>query len=342
ILFAMLIAAPAVQAENLFDWLQTASKSKKQKQAEAMPADHAVLLTLEPQESEMYPKLSSDGRSMLVTTEKGKHSWVSRRAVENGDPLNVVTDDVRALDSARWHNGSVTFLSKRTGGLGLWKKAADGQGIVRRVKELQGQLTQVHLLEDGSVIAVRLESTGRTKKKARTKHDSFNNWQVSGYKIQIIHVDPFGKERVLSEGSNPALSRDREWLIFSMPVGRSSHLFMMRVDGSELSQLTDERSIDVQPVWSADGKWIVFTSNRAKSDMRKPGNNNWDIWAVDREGRNLTQLTMDKARDGAPSVGADNRVYFHSDRKISSELKKEHQIKGRVGSFHIWSVPLEN
>jgi len=339
IMLAMLAAAPmAAQAEDLLDWLKSASSGKKT--PPPPPADQAKLLTLEPNESEMYPQLSADGRSLLVTSYRDKNAWISRRAVENGDPLNVVTDDSKAMDSARWHGDSVTFLSERAGSLGLWTKSADGQGIVRRAKELDGQFTQPLLLPDGGVIAVRLVREGERKGGLQQMRDDFDNWSVPGYRGEIVHIDEHGSAKILSQGINPALSPDGQWIVFSMPVGRSYHLYMMQIDGSGLAQLTDERSADVQPVWSSDGKWIVFTSNRAKADMRKSANNNWDIWAIDREGRNLSQITMDKARDGAPVVAADGRVYFHSDRKIDSDLKMERQIKGKVGTYHIWSISM--
>lgn len=338
-LAAMLLAAPAAHAENLLDWLESATQSNNAKKVD-VPADSAVLLTLEPKESEMYPQVSADGKHLIVLASRGKDGVISRRAAENGDPLNVVTDDVRALDSARWHGDSITFFSERAGGLGLWVRSPDGQGVVRRARELNGQFTQPLLLTDGSVIAVRLEAADRKKTSVRRLQDDFNNWQVSGFRSEIVLIDANGAERVLSQGTNPSLSPDGKWIVFAMAVGRSYHLYMMKVDGSELTQLTDERSIDVQPVWSADGKWIVFTSNRSLADMRKPKNNNWDIWAIDREGRNLTQLTMDEARDGAPSVAANGRVYFHSDRKITHELKDARQIKGSVGQFHIWSISM--
>ena len=338
-LFSLLAITPAVQAENILDWLESASKGNAANHA-AAPADAASLLTLEPKESEMYPHASQDGRHLIVTVTQGKDGLISRRATENGDPLNVVTDDGRALDSASWHGDSVTFFSERAGGLGLWVRSSDGQGVVRRAKELNGQLTQPILLVDGSVIAVRVEATGKKKSSFQRKYDDFENWNIPGFKTEIVHINEHGVEKVLSQGTNPALSPDGQWVAFSLPVGRSFHLYMMRTDGSELTQLTDERSVDVQPTWSTDGKWIVFTSNRALADMRKPKNNNWDIWAIDREGRNLSQLTMDGARDGAPTVAANGRVYFHSDRKISKEMKEMRQVKGSTGKFHIWSIPM--
>ncbi|MFQ5581696.1 MAG: TolB family protein [Mariprofundaceae bacterium] len=339
-ILALFVAVPTSQAADFLDWLKPVTSGKSKAKAK-LPADDARLLTLEPGESELYPKVSPDGKTMLVVVSKRKSMMISRRLLENGDPVNVVSDDSHAPDSFAWHgNGQVTFLSKRAGGLGLWEKAADGRGVLRRLHSLNGQLTQPILLKDGSIIAVRLNQEASRQAVRRTRHDVFANWSATGYRAQIIRVQQNGAEQVLSEGTNPAVSPDGNWVVFSMAAGRSQHLFMMRVDGSELVQLTDARSIDVQPAWSPDGKWIVFTSNRSQADMRTPSHSNWDIWAIDRNGRNLSQLTLDKARDGGASVAPNGRVYFHSDRKVSKELKTARQVKGSVGGFHIWSIAM--
>lgn len=196
------------------------------------------------------------------------------------------------------------------------------------------------MLADGSLIAVRLLSSASKKPKTGS-HDGFSDWETANMQAQLVHISPEGLESELTSGINPALSPDGRQVAFSMKAGRSQHLFTMNVDGSDLVQLTDERSIDVQPAWSPDGRWIVFTSNRGDDkDMRRPGNSNWNLWAIDRDGRNLVQLTNDKGRDGAPAVGADGMVYFHSDRKIGDDDRRERQVKGSTSGFHIWRVPL--
>jgi len=335
----LLASATTAQASDFIDWLKSATPIKVDNVKVEEPSDAATLLTLEPKESEMYPQCSQDGRHLIVTASDGKRFWISKRAAENGDPLNVVVDDPRALDSTRWHgNDSVSFFSERAGGLGLWTRSSEGQGIVRRAKELNGQFTQPILLDDGSMIAVRIEADGKKAGTYQSKQDDFENWNLPGFRTQIVLIGEQGSERVLSQGVNPALSPDGKWIVFSMPVGRSYHLYMMRTDGSELAQLTDDRSADVQPTWSRDGKWIIFTSNRAEMDLRHPDKSNWDIWAIDREGKNLSQITMDKAKDGAPSVGKDGRIYFHSDRKLSRETKEQRGIGSMTGQFHIWSI----
>jgi len=337
IITAISLNVGTAQANDLFDFLEIDSVKKTQ----VAPADAAELLTLEPKESEMYPKVSPDGQSLLVLSSKHKDAWISRRSIENGDPLNTVTDDLAALASTNWLDAkNVSFLSSRTGILSVWQKPADSEGLMRRVVELNGKLKDVTVLSDGGVIATRLLRQGQDKHKATKHTDAFNNWDIAGTRNYIVHISSTGEEKRLSEGSNPSLSPNGKRVVFSMNIGRSTHLFMMDVDGSNLAQLTDARSVDVQPTWSADGKWIAFTSNRENVDLRKHNENQWDIWLISSDGKGLTQLTMDKARDGAPSVASNGFVYFHSDRKISKEVKGQHQVQGATGDFHIWKVKL--
>lgn len=340
-ILAVMAFVPPAHAEDLLDWLQTKAAKIQHASKSSIAADNAELLTLEPGENEMYPKVSPDGKTILVASGKRNKVAITLRLSENGDPLNVVSEnDDFALNSYAWHGPDhASFLSQRAGGLGVWEKPADGKGAIRRLHRLVGDMSHPVVLNDGSLIAVRLISTSNRKLNAE-KQDGFLNWETSGRQARLVLISKDGAETDLAAGANPAVSPDGRQLVFSMKAGRSRHLFTMNVDGSDLVQLTDERSIDVQPAWSPDGKWIVFTSNRGGVDMRKPTKSNWDIWAIDRDGQNLTQLTHDKARDGGPDVGMDGRVYFHSDRKVSSEKQKAHQVKGSTSGFHIWSVNL--
>jgi len=341
LILGLTVAAPLASANSILDWVDEHRPEASRHQTE--PADQAQLLTLEPGQTEMYPRISPNGRFLMTLSSKGKQAWISRRFSENGDPANVVTDDNRALDAIGWaDDGHAYYLSERAGGLGLWEKITDGEAMQRRIMPLHGLITQPILLPDDTIIAVRLRAENRSSKPHTSRHTAkgnFNNWTIPGFQAKIVRFHADGSEALLSEGINPALSPDGLWIAFSMAAGRSTHLFRMRTDGSELIQLTDSRSEDVQPAWSPDGHWILFTSNRANPDLRHPTKAQWDIWRIGTDGRNLTQITRDLARDGGASMGTDGNVYFHSDRTVGKALRTQHQLtSGSAAGFHIWRI----
>jgi TolB protein len=137
---------------------------------------------------------------------------------------------------------------------------------------------------------------------------------------------PDGKQ-VLFEASSveqPGLSSDNAWEIFSA-----------NADGSEIQQLTKNDAYDADASWSADGKQILFYSQRDEikaiylmnvdgSNVQRltdPGTTNsqplWspngktiafvskrtgnsDIWLMNRDGSDQRQLTKSAAEDGGP------------------------------------------
>ena len=71
-------------------------------------------------------------------------------------------------------------------------------------------------------------------------------------------------------------SPDGTELTLMSNAGGSWDVWTMTLDGTELRQLTDEPSRDDAAVWSPDGKWLVFSSDRV--------NRVWpDLWLIDPE-----------------------------------------------------------
>ncbi|GAV19129.1 translocation protein TolB [Mariprofundus micogutta] len=344
-LIALLLLATPVSAADLLDWLEEVSQAESATAStqERVVTQKVNLLTLEGGEAEMYPRISPDGKYLLVQSGKRNKSVITRRMLENGDVLNVITDDALAFDSFAWHgNEQVVFLSERGGNLGLWSIASDSQGAVRRTHRLIGDFIQPIVLNDDSIIAVQPAAKKRRHSSYRGKSAAFNfsNWKPSKGETRLLHIQDTGAINGLAAGINPSLSPDGKRIVFSMQAGESWHLFMMNTDGSELVQLTNDHSIDVQPTWSPDGQWIAFTSNRGDIRANHGNKMNWDIWMIHHDGRNLTRLTRDEARDGGAAIAANGRLYFHSDRKVQKQEREQHGVKGSTSGFHIWSVAL--
>ncbi|MDX8406438.1 MAG: hypothetical protein R8K50_09865 [Mariprofundus sp.] len=340
----MLCAANVHADDNLLDWLHDAGNALHlQRDTDDDDNDHARLLTLEQGETEMYPRISPDGKSMLVVSGKRNRPYISLRLVENGDPLQVVSDyDQQVMDSGAWYGSDqMTFLSYRDNTLSLWLKRADASRVRKLYRRLDGELRTPLLLDDGDIIAVRLSSLHHSARNRNKKNIPalFNNWEAKGYQSHIVRINAQGAENDLSPGTNPVLSPDGKRLVFSVQDGHSWSLFMMNTDGSDLVQLTEGQHVDVQPAWSEDGRWIVFTSNRGLEQAGHAGSVNWDIWLIGRDGGDLMRLSASEAKDGAPVI-SHGRVYFHSDRKVDKQSAKEHQLRGRRGGFHIWVIEL--
>lgn len=84
--------------------------------------------------------------------------------------------------------------------------------------------------------------------------------------------------------STPEVSPDGQWIVFvgdgQIPLGignkkfYNTDIFVCRNDGTQMSQLTYHAANDLSPVWSKDGKYIYFISQRGDTE----GNAN--IWRI--------------------------------------------------------------
>ena len=76
------------------------------------------------------------------------------------------------------------------------------------------------------------------------------------------------------------------------------HLFVANADGTNPKPLLANPGTDYNPAWSADGEWIVFTSERAGSA---------EIFRIHPDGRGLEQLTSHPAYDDQATISPDGR-----------------------------------
>jgi hypothetical protein len=106
-----------------------------------------------------------------------------------------------------------------------------------------------------------------------------------------------------------------------MPDGRSivlsglsergvSDLYRVRLPSGELEALTADRYQDLDPSPSADGRRLVFASDRTAGGRAGAAN----LFLLDLDTRAISQLTTGAWVDESPIWSADGRIYFASDR----------------------------
>jgi Tol biopolymer transport system component len=106
-----------------------------------------------------------------------------------------------------------------------------------------------------------------------------------------------------------AFSPDGNWIVFSSNRTGDGELFVMRPDGSDVTQLTHTPGYDGGPFFSPDGKRIVYRSDRKGNDLLQifvadlVFDRNGRITGIKRE----KQLTKDQNVNWGP--------YWHPDGK---------------------------
>jgi TolB protein len=110
------------------------------------------------------------------------------------------------------------------------------------------------------------------------------------------------------------------WMVYSSTHNSERpEIYLQRVDGTSVTQLTSDPSENAQPCFSPDGKTIAFCSTRAGS---------WDLYTMDTDGRTVTQITSGPSQDMHPSFSPDGSRLVYS------------SIGGRSGQWEIWVVTL--
>jgi TolB protein len=90
--------------------------------------------------------------------------------------------------------------------------------------------------------------------------------------VYAFDVSPDG-QRIVLQGSTGM----RDW-----------EIYVINADGTDLEQLTDNRSQDRRPLWSPDGRSILFTSER---------DGNYEIYVMGADGTGETNLSQNPADD---------------------------------------------
>jgi TolB protein len=132
----------------------------------------------------------------------------------------------------------------------------------------------------------------------------------------------FQEHTFIDEGFDSDVTVDStgKWMVFTS-TRDSDHpnIYLQKVDGMSVIQLTNDEADYAFPTFSPDGKQIAFCSTRA---------GNWDIYTMDIDGRNVVQVTNDPMQHIHPSFSPDgNRLVYCC-------------LGGKSGQWELWTVDL--
>lgn len=101
-------------------------------------------------------------------------------------------------------------------------------------------------------------------------------------------------------------------ILYSATQDGNADIFTLSEDGSERKQLTSEPSAEISPKLSADGRFLIFMSNRTGQ---------MDVWRADANGTNTKQLTANgNIKDAI--ISPDGETVFYLAQDYESKVDK--------------------
>lgn len=228
----------------------------------------------------MQPVFSPNGKRVLFWGLKGRGGQRDLYSIAvSGDAKSIVAAmDDAALDfNGIWapDGQSVFFASDRGGTVNLWRLPIDEESG-RALGEPQPLGVPATWAGHMSVSqnGRQLLYTARNLTQA-TRRGTLD--RVTGR--AVLDPQPVLAGTMLLRSHEP--SPDGEWIAFSTE-GRQEDVFVVRRDGSEMRQLTNDADRDRGVSWWPDGSRVVFYSARGGQ---------YDAWSIRTDGSGLTQLT---------------------------------------------------
>jgi len=167
----------------------------------------------------------------------------------------------------------IVFTSTRDGDPEIYVMDIDGSNQ-KRLTFQKGYDGGPFFSPDGSKIVFRA-SRPKTEKDLEDYNDLVENGLVRPTALEIYVMDSDGKnmKQLTNYGKAsfaPYFHPGMEKIIFSSNVnsetGRNFDLYMINIDGSGLEQITFNETFDGFPMFTKDGKHLVFASNRFNSN----------------------------------------------------------------------------
>lgn len=212
--------------------------------------------------------------------------------------------DTSATDTAQGQSGEVVYVSPATGYVTIYRKDLNG-GKPRKV--VTGGRTAN--LESFHPFESRMDASrsGLLLFAARYgDRDALVIWDLKRRKM----AGRYQFDRLVSILS-PMWMPDHQSIVFSgLSESGVSDLYRVRLPDGRLEPLTRDRFQDLDPSPNADGRRIVFASDRTAAGLQGAVN----LFVLDLATGTISQLTQGRWVDEAPSWGPDGRIYFTSNR----------------------------
>lgn len=252
----------------------------------------AASLALERGFNERSLAWSPDGEMIAFGTRKDGSATEDMISV-----CRLKDGEIKALSQPLWrYIGRIEWLNDNSGVVFLAEdKDPQESRQLWLVEYPQG--TARHITNDITTYSANVSTASDSRRILTIQLQQLNN-------IWISPADDLSKAKQITFGTfnrNDGLL-GFDWtpdgkIVYVATVGRSQTIWMMNADGSDAKQLTPAGYSDTMPSVTADGRQIVFASNRSGAK---------EIWRAAIDGSDIKQLT-NCGQNEQPSLSPDGK-----------------------------------
>lgn len=268
---------------------------------------------------DVYPEVSPDGSKVIFASfgkEKGQGGknydlWILNAVTGRGrQHATAFSEDE---ENPNWYpNGEkIIFDSTRVEKRDLWSMDVTGVSGISLVYSQETINFDPDVSPDGKSIVF---NAYHHKKDIKVIKEGVK-WKLFEKELPYIWMiqDDGSNPTQFLQGLSPIWSPDGRKIAFCSNVTGNFEIYIMNADGSNLTQITNYESDDIEPSWSPNGKYLVFTSNRTRD---------WHLWITNIEGSELVRLTGGWDYHGGASWSVDGSIFFHTNRENNWDIWK--------------------
>ncbi len=300
------------------------NKSKSQTAPPAVQTVPATFTQLTDQPGqELYPRLSPDGKTLLYASPAAGNWDLYARPLSGGEAVNLTKDfsEDDAQPAYSPDGAQIAFRSERAGG-GLFVMPAQG-GAARRVSDA------------GFNPAWSPDS--RELAYSEDHFDEPSNRPIVPAQLFAVQLAT-GQRRVVTPGdaAQPSWSPHGQRIAYwSVQKGGQRDLFTVAASGGASTPVTDDAAFDWNPVWSPDGRYLYFASDRGGTM------NVWRSAIEEATGRVLgapEAVTTPSANSGWLSFDATGKqlVYVQKNSRVNLQKVAFDPQTEKVTSAPVW------
>lgn len=258
----------------------------------------------------MYPDPSPDGNRVVFQSNRSGSNQVWIMNADGTDPVQLTSVPGEGAETPAWSPDGkqivyAAYLGEDNNDVFLMNP--DGSGVTR-VTSGPGYDGHPHWTADGERIVFNSD---------RDTPDPEAPWNERWHDIWSVRTDGSDARKhtdcrsVCTYGS---LSPDGRQVLYRkvdttpgldwdlLAIEKNSEIYLAASDGSNARVIVSHPAFDGWPLWSPDGQWIVFASNRAGPALTG------QLWLVKPDGSDLQQITFGDWGHAQPAFSSDGKT----------------------------------